>query len=414
MAGISTCGAKLTAEEWRRSQSSKPNVHKASAVLPADRPAIVPLLPRTPSHQRLLPFEDSCIHSIREKNHLFRFGLLQRTRTDGHHLWENLFRRFGPLLSSNVVRNGCIVYVMYKNTKHRSGDPSITPSPHPRPNDTAHYLYYFCQAARDAIARCAYDELAYGCFAVCLHALRLRHDFDEIANHATGFRLAVLHLMKTPQAASGEETFFLECLWEKLVWIMAEQSLFKTTPHAKVLKSLMTFAYPLLLSTYNEHPPWIRNSFKTLTLKFQLIRVVAALDSSTTESPELKTVLVTRFLKWCAAHGPQSPLGFSDNYNGSLAGELSTELWICLLELLQPSDKAPRFSGCFPSISRSRSETIYSLQYIISCIPEEDFALTVELYQLNKLAIECLTLAGLVMAEQQVESSYRFILLRTV
>jgi hypothetical protein len=88
-----------------------------------------------------------------------------------------------------------------------------------------HYLDQFYQATRAAIDRQAYRDLVYGCFAGCMYALCVRRQFDEIAAHAVAFRLSASHLLAT-NSLMGEETFFIECMWEKLVWVMAREMLF--------------------------------------------------------------------------------------------------------------------------------------------------------------------------------------------
>jgi len=259
-------------------------------------------------------------------------------------------------------------------------------------------MYNFCREARDAITRRAFDELAYGCFAICLRAIRLRHDLEEIAPHATGFRLAVLQLMKTPQAPSGEEMFFIECLWEKLVWAMCEQLLFEASPTREAFETLTSFVQPLRLSTYQQHPRWMRNSFKLLTLKFQFLQTVAALHrSAIVDACKLKHILVARFKKGCSA------LRGETNPDTSLVCALSLELWSSLFDLIQDSDAASQLSNGLQRSSRTVAEIVYSLHYLVSCIPEakDGDLLTVGLFQLYKLSIECLSFAGLLTAGQQ-------------
>ena len=240
-----------------------------------------------------------CVQSIREKNHLFRFKLLQIRRTDGHHLWEHLFQRFGPLLSSNVVRYACIVYIMYKQQKHTKEPSAVIPSSFICASDSERYVSLFYHAARQAINHGEYADLAYGSFAICLHRLRIGDDFQEVANHANGFRASVKQLMET-SPPSGEEAFLLECLWEKLIWIMGGKMLFKTAPTASELETLKTFACPLFLSSYKAQPQWIQESFRIVILKFHFFQIIVALESDATpNSSILKAALVTRFLEWC-------------------------------------------------------------------------------------------------------------------
>jgi hypothetical protein len=148
------------------------------------------------------------IRSLRERNFLFQFALLQFPRRDGHHVWKNVFRRFGPVLSSKPVRYGCILYSIYKHQQEFKHE--ITSSHH---DDHLLYLNHFYQATQEAIKSDEFPEVAYGCFAVCMYGIRSRRNCKEVANHARGFRLSVERLMETC-APIGEKMFFLECMWD--------------------------------------------------------------------------------------------------------------------------------------------------------------------------------------------------------
>ena len=56
----------------------------------------IPIVPRTPDDEVLTPLEGMYIRSLQERGSLFRFLNLQSSRSDGHRLWENVFRPLWP------------------------------------------------------------------------------------------------------------------------------------------------------------------------------------------------------------------------------------------------------------------------------------------------------------------------------
>src|SRR5208282_5159899 len=106
------CGNKIYAKEWTSRHVSQ---RQTTSISHIQSPPCVSRALSLPEDDQPAPFEAMHIRSIRERNFLFKFTLLQFPRRDGHHLWENLFRRFTPVLSSKSVRYGCILYSIYKH-----------------------------------------------------------------------------------------------------------------------------------------------------------------------------------------------------------------------------------------------------------------------------------------------------------
>ena len=119
------------------------------------------------------------------------------------------------------------------------------------------YLDQFYKAVREAIDQKAFADIAYGCYAGCLYSLRVNRPFRETVQHARGFKMGVSFL--TPSSYVCEETFFLECLWEKLVWVMT-RALVKKTASVESWNIVAELAQPLSLSDYNDQPKWVHEA----------------------------------------------------------------------------------------------------------------------------------------------------------
>jgi hypothetical protein len=238
---------------------------------------------------------------------------------------------------------------------------------------------------RNAIERKDFGDVAYGCFIACLYALKVRRPFDEIAGHAKGFRIVVYQLKGT---IVDEETFLLECMWEKLLWHMGRQLFFQSTPTIDCLHQLAEFAYPLSLSDYKSHAVWIQDSFQELELKMFFMRFLVSLDlQGTLESGQLKKVIVKQFWKDWTRGSTTLP-------NRTQIRRVMRSLWSGLLRLLCDLTQNPLVS---PAVL---DNTISSLYLAIDSIPEhDDITSTVEVQDLIDLARSCLFLIGLVVCE---------------
>ena len=203
------------------------------------------------------------------------------------------------------------------------------------------------------------------------------------------------------RAPIGEETFFLECMWEKLIWIMGEQWLFKTTPTTDVLDEMRNLVFPLGLSDYRNQSMWVQESFVVVKLKFQFLRFIIALEYGK-DSARLKDSLVGQFFKnWRASaetHRDQTTL--LRCCDRTLLRTLSANLWSEFLELLAECGvvgEAIQSVG----IGRTTLEIISSIHSIIELIPEAESVtgLPIELWHLIDMAIYCLPLVGLVISD---------------
>jgi hypothetical protein len=104
-------------------------------------------------------------------------------------------------------------------------------------------------------------------YALCVH-----QPFSEITAHAVAFQLSANHLLAS-SPLSGEEKFFIECMWEKLIWVMAREMLFQQKLTQKEsLRKLMEFSQPLSLCEYKDQPDWIQEAYVEIQVKLQLIR----------------------------------------------------------------------------------------------------------------------------------------------
>ena len=226
-----------------------------------ERKSIVPRQPPTPEDHLLTNLEAMHLRALRENQWLFGFSNLQRFRGDGHRLWECVFRRFGTNLSSKTVRYGCVLYSLYHLR-------------HIMPNDDLQmdYLDLFYKSTRDAVNHQEFADLVYGCFAGCMFALRTRRTFDEIEVHAQGFQLSVSGLTAT-YSLSAEEMFLLECMWEKMIWYMAQHVFSEPSPTTAALRRLAQSSKPLFCTDYKEQPGWMQDSYCEVEVKIEFVKL---------------------------------------------------------------------------------------------------------------------------------------------
>ena len=374
-----TCDEKVSANDWRQRLSGTVATHGARALL-----MTVPRQPPTPPDELLSPFEGMHIQSLRNRDFLFRFKLLQFSRGDGLRMADNIFRRFGSNLSSKPIRYGAILYSLFK-FKETASDSQI------------HVVYRneFYKAVRDAIKREAFPELVYGCYAGCLYSLRVNRNVGEIMEHAKGFWLSVSHL-KGSSDFVGEEQFFLECMWEKLLWVMTRELLFTNAAPAVVyLNQLVDFAQPLFSSDCKHQATWIQESFVEVQVKLQFIRLVATLDlNGTANSVDLKSSLMKKFLRWVKT-SPDSWDDPTSRYNKVALRNRSRKLWSELLTLLSclivPADRVSYIDQVISSI-HSTIDLIQDLD--CEWLPTE----------LRDSAISSLALMGMVVSELQLDN----------
>ena len=226
-----------------------------------------------PGDGQLTDFEGRHIQSLRDRHFLFKFKILQIGRTDGRHLWQNIFRRFGPNLTSNSARHGCVLYSLYL---------------HKTKEDPIPYLNKFYEGTREAIKLNAVDDVVYGCYAICMYGLHTGLDFRQIMKHATGFRVGLMSLVKE---FVDEELFLLECMWEKLVWFMAIDTVFRNNCSREYLEFLERFCEPIVFPTWRMCPPWVNEALTTLRVKIQFVRFVVAIQLH--GIPEISDLLST-------------------------------------------------------------------------------------------------------------------------
>jgi hypothetical protein len=222
---------------------------------------VVPILagPPIPVEDALTPLEANHIRSLRERHFLFTFKIPQFSRKDGRQLWENIFRPFGPSLSSKSPFYGCIIYSLYI---HKARD------------DHLPFTIKFYEGTQEVIKSNALDDIVYGCYAVCMYGLRTGLNFEEIMKHSTGFRLGMVDLVNQ---LVDEELILPECMWEKLVWFMADKTIFRFAPQGNILSSWRNFSDPITFPHPRTSPPWIKEALCVLHVKTQFVRYLVAL-----------------------------------------------------------------------------------------------------------------------------------------
>jgi hypothetical protein len=235
--------------------------------------------------EELTSLEEKFIAPLREGEYLFRFAQLQACRTDAGRLNGCLFRRFGPSLSSQAIRFGCVLYSMFK-----FGDATKESLNH------LIYLDKFYSAMRRAIDRRSFSEVAYGSFTATMYCLKLHRPFPEIVAHTKAFRVSV-QLLLISDGIINEETFLLECMWEKLIWQMSRQMIFRSSSSLDMLCQMMEFARPLSLSDYT-FSPWMAETLDNIKLKFDFLRFFISLQRQhNIGTDSLQELLLSAFLK---------------------------------------------------------------------------------------------------------------------
>jgi hypothetical protein len=244
---------------------------------------------------------------------------------------------------------------------------------------------------RNAIERQQFADVAYGCYTACMYGLKVCRPFTEIAGHANAFHLSVC-LLSISRGSVDEETFLLECMWEKLLWHMGRQLFFKSKPAQDCLSQLLRFAQPLLLSDYKSYPKWIQDSFSELEVKYKFLRFVLSLDlQGTPASAELKQSVVKRFLRSWTTAQPSSP------GNRTIIRRLSRDIWSGLLNLLS------YFEAQFAlGISCIPMEIIASIRLAVYQIPRpvDPENIPYELWHLIDLGVCSLVLIELVLKSE--------------
>jgi hypothetical protein len=164
-------------------------------------------------------------------NREFLFGLgnfrLSPSNGPKHRLWDCVLRRYGRNLSSTPVRYGCLLYALFKNG-------------HAKFKDQLHlsFLDQYYVAMQKAISLEAYADLVYGCYAGCMYVLRTTQNISEVLQHLNGYRLSAYGLVST-SSLTEPELVLIECMWEKMLWYMAQELLFQNRVTTEQWGSMM-------------------------------------------------------------------------------------------------------------------------------------------------------------------------------
>jgi hypothetical protein len=263
------------------------------------------------------------------------------------------------------------------------------------------YLDLFYQSMRTAIDKKQYRDLVYACFVACMYTLCVNRHFSEFVTHAIAFRRCA-YLLLSSSTLAGEEMFFVECMWEKLIWIMAREMLFQERLTDENLMQLVDIARPLSLSDYKDQPHWIQESFVEVTSKTQFIQCLAYIDlHDRNEGGKVKHVLKRRFRRdFVDAIG----LKFNQSNLASWGNTrrlrmISRELWSKLLTLL--SDVIVWTSAPPDNVWQSTLEIISSILSTLDliCNPEDDDEMVAAVSNLVDVAMCSLVLIGLILSE---------------
>jgi hypothetical protein len=234
-------------------------------------------------------------------------------------------------------------------------------------------------------------------------------NFHEIAAHAVAFRLAIDNLRQSA-LLSGEETFFAECMWEKVVWTMTRELLFRQKLTPKSLKRLAEFAQPLFLSEYKDQPIWIQEAYSEVRVKIDLIRSLTYFELyAGNELPLVKVFLAARFARdFVRCVGSQinrsNPICWESR---RLLRMISRKIWVRLLAFVSGLVLATSGDASIMPGSPRIIEEIKSMFSVVDLIPEPEHCvgLRAELFNVVDMALCSLVLMGLAMSELQLDEN---------
>lgn len=384
------CGPKVSARLWkleqnssqfliRNSQRSKFNFSQNDQIVSMEHW----VQPQIPLHEPVDSFESMHIQFLRENEGLFRFANLQFLRTDGHRLWEIVFRRFGASLSG-PVRYGYILYSFYKNKNGVYDDHCL-----------ASHLNQFYRSTNDAINQNDIASLVYGCFAGCMYSIRAGCDFQEVQIHARGFLSSISQFLAS-NFIEDEEIFLLECMMEKLLWVGAQRFFFDanwlTSDLAQVTEFLGNLFMPGRLK--GEEPLWMQESSSEVNLKSKFVVTLVQVYRHRlrfNDSEKVKESLVSRFSRDFVT---PIEIRFRDPAscdNIAHIRSLSRALWSRLLDIV--SDLVCK-STSDKTFDQSTVTTILAIHSIIDIItePQDINEVTAELMNLLDVASYCMVL----------------------
>jgi len=312
------CTPKVSAREFRHQQGllrriSEPAFLSGTAVA-------IPRQPAGPATDTQLPqFEITHLRTFHARKSLFTFVRLQEFRTDGRHFQGVVVRRFGPWLTSKVVRYGMILCML-----GRVGDTR---------EEQLVYVNRFFKAMSDVLERRDHAEVLYGCYLICHYSIRSGASLHEVLSHASAFRLSALCFQDSFNL-STEESLLLWCMWEKSLWNAARKFLFHSSDQS--LESLETFsdlATPFMAPDPN-WPVWMQDSYADVDLKLQFIQFMIKLGrNATAECMQVKASISRRFKReWKRIKSVEGQL--VSTIDTLILRKLSNSLWSNLIKLL--------------------------------------------------------------------------------
>jgi len=149
----------------------------------------IPREPRPPIDQTLPPFDGLYMEFYWRASGMW-FDLINDRMSDtAHPLAKCAAHRFGPHMSSKLVRSAVLYYSSFRKERQLS-------------YTGMQYLDRFFELAKDAIDRQSNVELVYACYVMCLREMTCgRKLYGEFENHADGFMISYENLV-----SSGELT----------------------------------------------------------------------------------------------------------------------------------------------------------------------------------------------------------------
>ena len=141
--------------------------------------------PTTPSEQTLPSFDAQYMEFYWCTSSMWFDLINDRPTSSAHPFAIFIAHRFGPHVSSKLVRSAVLFYSSFRKDRSLSYSGML-------------YLAQFYEYAREAIDQDSYVDLVYGCYIMCVVEMACRRRlFGEFEKHANGFLISYEKVLQT-------------------------------------------------------------------------------------------------------------------------------------------------------------------------------------------------------------------------
>lgn len=141
--------------------------------------------PTTPSEQTLPSFDGQYMEFYWCTSSMWFDLINDHTTNSAHPFAISIAHRFGPHISSKLVRSAVLFYSSFRKDRSLSYSGML-------------YLAQFYEYAREAIDQDSYVDLVYGCYIMCVAEMTCRRRlFGDFEKHANGFLISYEKVLQT-------------------------------------------------------------------------------------------------------------------------------------------------------------------------------------------------------------------------